>query len=140
MKSFTAQISIESRENLEFINISDRVQDLFAKSGIKDGLLCACTQHTTGSVVINENCDRLKRDIVRALERLVPKGKYEHDHQTIDGRSNGHSHVMSMLTTQSVTVPITNGELELGTWQSIFFVELDGPRPKRVVKIKVIGE
>jgi secondary thiamine-phosphate synthase enzyme len=97
--------------------------------------------HTTARLTINERESELQRDMVEFLTRLAPaEGEYRHNHHTVDGRANAHAHLLGLFVNASETIPITDGALVLGAWQSIFFVELDGPRAEREVQLQVIGE
>ncbi len=127
-------IEINTSRRVEVVDITSDVQKEVEKSGVKDGIAVVYTPHTTTAIVINENEPGLGKDIVFVLDKLVPRGAgYTHDE--ID--NNADSHLRAMLLGNSVVVPITNGRLELGTWQRILFLELDGPRSRRVI-VKVI--
>ncbi len=127
-------IQINTSRRVEVVDITSEVQKEVEKSGIKDGLAVVYTPHTTTAIVINENEPGLIEDIVFVLDRLIPRGAgYMHDE--ID--NNADSHLRAMLLGNSVVIPVTNGKLELGTWQRIMFLELDGPRSRRVI-VKVI--
>ncbi len=128
-------IEIRTSKRVEIIDITSEVQKEVDKSGVKDGIAVVYTQHTTTAIIINENESGLKEDIVFVLDKLIPRGAgYMHDE--ID--NNADSHLRAIFLGNSVVVPITNGKLDLGTWQRIMFVELDGPRTRRVI-VKVIG-
>ena len=120
--------------------MTERVKKLFLKSEISEGFVTVYTQHTTAALRINENCDRLQRDMVQFLDRTVPEAAYLHDEDTVDDRPNARGHLMSLLMGASETIPVSDGEMMLGVWQSIFFVELDGPRERRKVIVKIVGE
>ncbi len=127
-------IEIRTSKRVEIVDITSDVQREVEKSGVKDGIAVVYTQHTTTAIIINENESGLREDIVFVLDKLIPRGAgYMHD--TID--NNADSHLRAIFLGNSVVVPITNGRLDLGTWQRIMFVELDGPRTRRVV-VKVI--
>lgn len=107
------------------------------KSGIEEGLAFISAMHITASVYVNDNESGLIQDIDEWLEKLAPfRENYRH-HKT--GEDNGDSHLKSLLLHQSVTLPITKGKLDLGTWQRVFYAEFDGQREKRVI-IKIIGQ
>lgn len=127
-------MDIQTTDRIELIDITDRVRGLVEESGITDGICVISTRHTTCSIIINENERGLRTDILRILEKLIPQDQnYAHDR--ID--NNAHSHLRAILLGMNEIIPIEDGHLVLGTWQSIFFVELDGPR-KRSVNIKIL--
>lgn len=127
-------MNIQTTTQTELIDITDRVRAAVRESAVKDGICVISTPHTTSSIMINENERGLRNDILGMLEKLVPKDQnYAHD--LID--DNAHSHLRAVLLGMSEIVPIDDGHLVLGTWQSIFFVELDGPR-NRTVNIKML--
>ena len=127
-------MQIQTSKETELVDITERVRGLI--EDVKNGFCIVFSKHTTTGIIINENESRLKEDILTMLDEIVPRGKaYLHDE--ID--SNAHSHLRSALLGSSVVVPIENGSLALGAWQSIFLVELDGPR-RRTVKVSIIKE
>ncbi len=129
-------IEIRTSKRVEVIDITSEVQKEVEKSGVKNGIAVVYTQHTTTAVIINENESGLKEDIVFVLDRLIPRGAgYMHD--MID--NNADAHLRAIFLGNSIVVPITNGKLDLGTWQRIMFVELDGPRTRRVIVKTIEG-
>lgn len=119
-------ISVSTDERVAYIDITDRIG---AAIDIDTGLCTVFVPHTTAGVVVNENEQRLRSDFCRVLEQLVPQDEgYAHD----DIDRNADAHLRSMLLGEHVTVPVEDGALALGTWQSILFVECDGPRSRRV--------
>lgn len=134
------EIAFQTRQAVEFIDLTDRVRQALEASGVRDGLVTVFTHHTTTAVKINERCNRLQEDMLALLERAVPNADYRHDEDTVDGRKNARAHLMSLLLSASETIPAAGGKLLLGEWQSVFFVELDGPRRERTVTVKVVGE
>jgi len=127
-------IEIKTNRRVELIDITERVKKIVERSDVEDGIVVIYTRHTTTAVIINENERGLMEDVIVTLERLIPtQAGYLHDR--ID--DNADSHLRSILLGNSVVIPITNGKLDLGTWQRIIFVELDGPRNRRVV-VKVV--
>ncbi|MDK2869436.1 MAG: hypothetical protein PWP39_671 [Pyrococcus sp.] len=126
-------LSIRTSREVEIIDITGKVQEIVRRSGIENGIVVVYTRHTTTGIIVNENEPRLLSDIENILSKLIPKGA-DYRHDSID--NNAHSHLRAILLGPSVAIPIVNGELILGTWQSILFVELDGPR-KREVYVKV---
>ncbi|AKU90169.1 secondary thiamine-phosphate synthase enzyme YjbQ [Vulgatibacter incomptus] len=120
-----------SREN-EFVDLTPRLRSLVEKSGVTDGTVVVFCPHTTAGLTIQENTDpELKRDILGALESMVPKDRpYRH----VEG--NAPAHVKAMLLGTSCTLVLDGGRLLLGRWQAVYFVELDGPRD-RMVQVKI---
>ena len=127
-------MDIQTTTQTELIDITDRVRAAVRESGVKDGICVISTRHSTGSIIINENERGLRNDILDMLENLIPENK-SYAHNQID--NNAHAHLRAVLLGMSETVPVEDGHPVLGTWQSIFFVELDGPR-KRTVNIKIV--
>jgi secondary thiamine-phosphate synthase enzyme len=127
-------MDIHTTTRTELIDITDRVRAEVAESGIKDGICVISTRHTTSGIIINENERGLRSDILEMLETLVPEHK-NYAHNSID--NNADAHLRAVLLGNSAILPIEDSHLVLGTWQSIFFVELDGPR-NRSVNVKII--
>jgi secondary thiamine-phosphate synthase enzyme len=124
------RIEIGTKESTELIDITREVKGIVSRSSVKSGLCVIFTKHTTTGIIINENETGLRSDILNLLNELVPTGKgYLHDQ--ID--SNAHSHLRAVVLGSSETIPIENGTLALGTWQSVLFVECDGPRQREVL-------
>lgn len=127
-------IDIHTTTRTELIDITDRVRSIVNESGIKDGICVISTRHTTSGIIINENERGLRSDILEMLKTLVPENK-SYAHNSID--NNADAHLRAVLIGSSATIPVEDGHLVLGTWQSVFFVELDGPR-NRSVNVKII--
>jgi len=125
-----ASITVETEDRTECIDITDRVAAALPDNA--DGVCTVFSQHTTMGVVVNEAESRLLDDLATALDRLVPDDGWQHDE--ID--DNGDSHVRAMLVGESATVPVVDGDLQLGRWQSLLAVECDGPR-SRTVTVRV---
>lgn len=122
-------LNIETSRGIELIDITSEVKEEVRISGVREGVCIISTRHTTAGIIVNENENGLREDILNMLERLVPQGAgYRHDR--ID--NNADSHLKAILLGSSEALPIVKGELELGTWQSIFFAEMDGPRNRAV--------
>jgi secondary thiamine-phosphate synthase enzyme len=145
MKIYKEKIDIESKAQIEFINITDHVQEIIDRSGIREGQVLVYIPHTTMGVSINHNEPMLLRDFMRILYKIVPvDDQYSHDlfelrrDSSSDGRSNGHSHCKAILFGNSEVIPVEKGKLFLTNRQSIFAVEFDGSR-KRDIFIQVIG-
>lgn len=126
----------ESNKRVEIIDMTQDINNILTESKIKDGLVNIFAKHSTAGIVINENESGLVKDFQNTLESLIPTGQnYLHDR--ID--NNADSHIRSFFIGSSETIPVENGSLSLGTWQSVFFVELDGPRNRRFV-VTVMGK
>ncbi len=136
MEMFRDVVDIKTSNRVEIRDITPQVQDVLKKSQIETGLVNVFSRHSTSGVVVNENESGLVKDFQNMLEKLVPQGAgYQHDR--ID--NNADSHLRSFLIGSSQSIPLENGSLALGTWQSIFFVDLDGPRNRKIT-VTVIGE
>ena len=123
------KLKIETSKRIELIDITSEIQEEIMKSEVSEGICIISTGHTTAGIVINENESGLKEDILALLKKLVPTDAgYMHDR--ID--NNADSHLRAMLLGASETLPVSEGKLELGTWQRIFFAEMDGPRSRTV--------
>ncbi len=127
-------MNIRTTGRTELIDITDRVRAVVLENGINDGIVIISTWHTTSGIIINENERGLKNDIIDMLERLIPENM-NYVHNQID--NNAHAHLRAVVLGMSETLPIEDGHLVLGTWQRIFFVELDGPR-SRTVNVKIL--
>lgn len=145
MKIHKEKIDLESKSQIEFIDITDRVQEIIDRSGVREGQVLVYVPHTTMGVSINHNEPMLLRDFMRILYKIVPvDDQYSHDlfelrrDSSADGRSNGHSHCKAILLGNSETIPVEKGKLFLTDRQSIFAVEFDGAR-KRDIFIQIIG-
>ena len=136
MKSHTEYLTFNTRKHREYINITGKVADAVAKSGIAEGMVLVSAMHITAGVWVNDAEDGLLADIDEWLEKLAPYGDYHH-HRT--GEDNADAHLKSLLVHHEVILPITNGGLDLGPWQQVYYAEFDGQRRKRVI-IKVMGE
>lgn len=137
MKSKTEYITFNTRKHREYINITGRTEQVVAESGIQEGFVLVSAMHITAGVFVNDAEGGLLADIDEWLEGLAPfKSDYRH-HRT--GETNADSHLKNLLVHHEVIVPITNGKLDLGPWQQIFYAEFDGRRPKRLI-LKAIGE
>ena len=138
MKTYTEYLSFETKQKRDYIHITPQVEEAVRKSGVKEGLCLVNPMHITASIYINDDEDGLIQDFDDFLEKIAPydlKG-YRH-HRT--GEDNGDAHVKRQLFGREVVVAITNGRLDFGTWERIFYAEFDGRRRKRVI-VKIIGE
>jgi secondary thiamine-phosphate synthase enzyme len=138
MKSKTKKITINTEEPVEIVNITHQVEEIVVNSGIKEGLCLVNPMHITASVFINDEESGLKEDYKKWLEELAPKdiNKYKHN---LTGEDNAHSHLKRTIMGREVVVAVTDGKLDFGTWEQIFYGEFDGQRPKRIL-VKVIGK
>jgi len=138
VKTYTEYLTFETKKKRDYINITSRVEAAVAKSGVKEGLCLVNPMHITASIYINDDEDGLIQDFDDFLEKIAPydlKG-YRH-HRT--GEDNGDAHMKRQLFGREVVVAITDGRLDFGTWEQIFYAEFDGRRPKRVI-VKILGE
>jgi thiamine phosphate synthase YjbQ (UPF0047 family) len=156
MKTFTEYLYFNTRKKREYIRITDKVEEIVGRSGVREGMVLVSAMHITAGVWVNDAEDGLLDDIDHWLESLTPYGSYPRvkwpepgeegpvnavrteylHHRT--GEDNGDSHLKSILVHHQVIVPITDGRLDLGTWQQVYYAEFDGQRRKRVI-IKVMG-
>ena len=147
MKSQSFCLSVKTKEAPEFIDITDWVSSCVGDSQVDNGFAVVFSKHTTAAVKINENEPLLLEDMAAFLEEVAPRhADYRHNDFEIrtvnmnpDESPNGHAHLQHLLLGTSETVPIINGEMQFGTYQSIFFIELDHPR-NREVMVQVVGE
>jgi secondary thiamine-phosphate synthase enzyme len=137
MKSHTEYLWMNTRDRYAIVNITPEVESAIRKSGIKEGLCLVNAMHITASVFINDEEDGLKNDFREWLELLVPADKqYQHN---LTGEDNAHAHLKRTIMGRGVVIGITEGRLDFGPWEEIFYGEFDGQRSKRVL-VKIIGE
>jgi secondary thiamine-phosphate synthase enzyme len=136
MMTATEYLWFNTKREREYVNITDEVARVVKKSGIREGMVLVSAMHITAGVYVNDAEDGLIADIDEWLETLAPSGRDYRHHRT--GETNGDAHLKSMLVHHQVIVPITDGALDLGTWQQIYYAEFDGRRKKRVV-VKAMG-
>ncbi len=137
MKSHTVYKTFNTKKLKELINITPDVAEAVRASQIQEGMVLVSAMHITAGVIVNDNEPGLHQDIMEWLEQLAPFKKGYRHHDT--GETNGDAHLKNLLVHHQVILPITNGDLDLGPWQTVFYAEFDGQRPKRLV-IKVMGE
>ena len=131
------EISLSTSKKQELIDITSQINSIIKKSKIKNGICNVFATHATAAIIINENYDpNICLDLLDALNKIIPSGIWRHDR--ID--SNADSHIKSAILGPSETMPVKNGELELGRWQSCMFAELDGPRNDRKIIVTIIGD
>jgi len=137
MKTLTEYLWYNTKKHREYINITDEVEGIVRKSGVKEGMVLVSAMHITAGVYVNDAESGLIQDIDEWLEKLAPFDPDYRHHRT--GETNGDSHLKSLLVHHEVIVPITEGKLDFGPWQQIYYAEFDGQRRKRVI-VKVMGE
>jgi secondary thiamine-phosphate synthase enzyme len=135
-KAETKYLWFETKKQREYIRITDEVENFVRESGIKEGFVLVSAMHITAGVYINDWESGLIKDIDTWVEQLAPEKPDYHHHQT--GETNGDAHLKRILINHQVTVPITDGKLDLGPWEQIFYAEFDGRRRKRVI-LKALG-
>lgn len=137
MKSHTEYIVFNTNKKRDLIRITDKVEEVVHKSGIKEGFVLVSAMHITAGVIVNDDEPGFHSDFWEWVEKLAPyRADYKHH---LTGETNGDAHLKSILVHHQVILPITNGRLDLGPWQQVFYAEFDGQRPKRLI-IKAIGE
>ncbi|MCI0706141.1 MAG: secondary thiamine-phosphate synthase enzyme YjbQ [Ignavibacteriae bacterium] len=137
MKSHTEYLWFNTKKHREYINITSDVESILKKNGIKEGMVLVSAMHITASVYVNDAESGLIQDIDEWLEQLAPFNQNYRHHRT--GETNGDSHLKSLLMHHEVILPVTDGKLDFGPWQQVYYAEFDGQRKKRVI-VKVLGE
>ena len=138
MKSFRRELVMHINKRRDFVNITPQVEKALADSGIREGLVLVNAMHITASVFINDDEGGLHRDFERFLERLAPEKPYgQYDHNGYE--DNADAHLKRQIMGRETVVAVTNGKLDFGPWEQIFYGEFDGMRDKRLL-IKIIGE
>lgn len=137
MNSYTRQLTIHTKERIEFVNITEKIKEVVKESGIQDGLVLVNPMHITASIFINDNESGLIKDFKEWLEKLAPQKKDYYHHQT--GEDNGFAHLWRTIMGREVVISVTDYKIDFGPWESIFYGEFDGQRDKRIL-VKVIGE
>lgn len=146
MNALLQSIKLETTKSPEFVDITEYVDQFVQESQVSNGVVVVFSMHTTAAIKINENEPLLLQDMEQFLGRIAsPNGHYMHNdftirtvHMTEDECPNGHSHCQHLLLSTSETIPIIDGKMKLGRWQSIFLVELDHPRPREVL-VQILG-
>ena len=144
MKTYNQTISLNTDKSIHIKDITNEVKTVVKESGIRDGIIAVTSQHTTTALTVNESEERLLIDIDNFFSQLVPAdAKYLHNDLHLrdvppDEPENAHAHICAMMFGNSETVALVEGELKLGTYQSIMLIELDGPRERRV-NVQVVG-
>ncbi len=127
-------ITLTTAQTTELLDITSDLHDAVAEAGIQEGVCSVFCLHTTSCVIVNEHEPGLKQDFESVVRELLPQAAYRHD--CVD--NNARSHLTAGIVGCNLMIPVHQGRLVLGTWQSVFFVELDGPRPRRSVAVQVI--
>ena len=134
LKVTSSSLNFTTKWELEFVDLTEEIIDFVSKSGVRNGLVHVFAPHATGILILTEDDPALLEDIKKFLSQLIPKGgDYSHP-------SNAHAHLRSMLLVPDKTLPIIDGEVALGTWQSLLFVETDIYSRKRTIILQAIGE
>ena len=139
MKSLTEYLTFKTKTRRAFVNITPDVEKLIIKSGVKEGLCLVNAMHITASVFINDNESGLHHDYEKWLEELAPHAPIEQYRHNDTGEDNADAHLKRQIMGREVVVALTNGQLDFGPWEAIFYGEFDGKRNKRVL-VKIIGE
>ena len=137
MRSHTEYLWFNTKKRLEYINITHEVERSLAESGIQEGFALVSAMHITAGVYVNDAESGLIQDIDEWADKLAPFGPNYRHHWT--GEDNGDAHLKSLLIGHEVILPVTDGKLDLGPWQQVYYAEFDGRRRKRVI-VKIIGE
>ncbi len=137
MKFHTEYLTFKTKRHREYVNITREVEAALKTSRIREGMILVSAMHITAAVYVNDAEDGLIQDIDEWLERSAPTGPDYRRHRT--GESNGDAHLKNLLMHHQVLIPVTEGRLDFGPWQQVYYAEFDGQRPKRVI-IKVMGE
>ena len=137
MKSLTEYLWFNTKSHRDYINITPEIERILQKSGVQEGMILVSAMHITAGVYVNDAESGLIHDIDEWLEGLAPFNPDYRHHRT--GETNGDSHLKSLLVHHEVIIPVTEGKLDFGPWQQVYYAEFDGPRRKRVV-VKVRGE
>ena len=139
MKSYREELWFETKTRRAYINITPQVEESLRKSGVREGLCLVNAMHITASVFINDDEQGLIQDYDDFLERLAPNQPVSQYRHNRTGEDNGDAHIKRQFMGREVVVAITNGKLDFGPWERIFYGEFDGRRRKRVL-VKIIGE
>ena len=137
MKHLTEYLWFTTKTRRDLVNITDTVEELVTRSGVQEGMCLVSAMHITAGIWVNDDEEGLWQDLWDLLERLTPSGKDYRHHLT--GEDNGDAHLKRTLIGYQAMLPITQGKLDLGPWEQVFYAEFDGQRKKRVV-VKILGE
>lgn len=140
MKLLRHRIVVATSAPIQLLDLTAEIRGWVATSGVREGLLTVLSIHTTARVTLNESDARLQQDMVTFLAHVAPSdASYAHNAVTVDDRPNAHAHLLGLFLNASESIPIADGALLMGDWQSIFFVELDGPRASRELQLQIMG-
>lgn len=137
MKTLTDYLTFTTPQRRGLVNITGRLEELVARSGVQEGFCLVSAMHITAGIWVNDDEEGLWQDLWELLDRLTPPGRDYQHHLT--GEDNGDAHLKRTLTGYQAMLPITKGALDLGPWEQVFYAEFDGKRKKRVV-VKILGE
>jgi len=139
MAVYSESMELKTKGEVQAIDISNEVGSVIRRSGLKAGIACVFSSSSTSAIVANETGANVDIDLAEVLERIAPrKHPYRHEEKWHDG--NGHSHMRASLLGQSFTFPFANGQPQLGTWQQVWFLELDNKPRRREVLVTLVGE
>ncbi len=133
LRVYSSSFSFSTKGEIDFVDITEKANGIVKESEIEEGLALLFAPHATGAIILNENDPSLLEDLRDLLERIIPKDGYRHPF-------NAHSHLRSIIMEPSKVIPVSNGRLRLGTWQSIIWVEVDTRPRNRTVLVTVVGE
>lgn len=133
---YSAEFSLRTREQIELVDITSQARELVSKSGLRNGVVLIFVPHATAALYLNEHEGGLMSDVLSFVKEIIPSTRH-YLHNRID--DNATAHLGSILFKPFVAMPLTAGKLDVGTWQNIFLLEMDGPRTRRII-VKVIGE
>jgi secondary thiamine-phosphate synthase enzyme len=142
MKIYRKEFTISTHKRMEIQDITNTVANVVEESRIVNGLVHLWVPHATAAIAVNEHDTDLWDDILTALENLAPiNDNYRHNakYSWMASEQNAHAHILNCLVKPSVTIPLENGKMQLGTWQSVLVIEMDGPRTRQI-QVQVIGE
>ncbi len=138
MKTYTEYLQIETKKRIDFLRITDEIEKIVKKSGVKEGIVLINPMHITSSIFINDAEEGLLHDFEKWLEKLAPKDVRLYRHN-LTGEDNAYAHLWRTVMGRESLVAITKGKLDLGTWEQIYYGEFDGQRKKRIL-VKALGE
>lgn len=136
MNSYTDYLWFETPNRREYLHITEKVEEIVAKSGVREGMCLVSAMHITAGVYVNDAESGLIQDIDEWLEKLAPQNPHYKHHWT--GEDNADAHLKRMIVGHQIILPITEGKLDLGPWEQVYYAEFDGQRKKRVI-VKVMG-